>query len=169
MSVLAGSRVLVRCAVIAAALLIAPPAGVAIDSADDICAPASDPCVLSSSVDVDDGATLDFGLRTLRLQGSGQIDANAGTVIVKCGTLEVNTGTNLALKVRGPSGLGTIDGGNLMIEVNRACSENTSTRCMKDSDCDFGVCSKQVCELDRERQCMGDDMCDLGNCGVTVC
>ena len=169
MSTLATSRVLARGAVIAATLLIAPPAAFAIDSADEICAPATDPCVLGSSVDVDDGATLDFGSRTLRLQGSGQIDTNAGTVFVKCGRFEVNTGTNLALKVRGPSGFGTIDGGNLMVEVSRACSERTSTRCIQDGDCDFGICSKQVCELDRERQCSDDGMCDLGDCGVTVC
>ena len=156
-------------AAFAVALLIGPQVGFAIDSAGDICAPATNPCVLSKSVDVDDGSTLDFGSRTLQLLGSGQIDTNTGTVVVKCGKLEVNTGTNLALKVRGPNGFGSIDGGNLTVEVSRACSENTATRCMNDSDCDFGACSEQVCELDRDRLCIDDGMCDLGSCGVTVC
>jgi hypothetical protein len=157
------------CAAVTAALLFAPSAGSAIDSADDICTPTTNPCVLSASVDVDDGATLDFGSRTLRLQGSGQIDTNAGTAIVKCGKFEVSTGTSLALKVRGPSGFGTTDGGDLTVEVSRGCSTNTSTRCVKDSECDFGTCSVQVCELDRERECIDGSACNLGSCGATVC
>jgi len=169
MSALCDVRGLRFWATVATALLIAPVSAFAIDSADDVCAPATNPCVLSASVDVDDGATLDFGSRTLRLQGSGQIDTNAGTVVVKCGKLEVNTGTSLALKVRGPSGFGTTVGGDLTIEVSRGCSENTSTRCVKDGECDFGTCSLQVCELDYERGCVDDGGCSLGNCGVTVC
>lgn len=162
-------RVLAAGAALTAASGITPPTGLAIDSADDICAPATNPCILSNSVDVDDGATLDFGSRTLRLQGNGQIDTNAGTATIKCGKLEVNTGTSLAFKVRGPSGFGTIDGGNLAVEVTRSCSTKASTRCMRHTDCDFGTCSSQVCQLDRNRICANDDRCDLGTCGATVC
>lgn len=150
-------------------ILLASGRSLAIDSADDICSPAANPCILSSSVTVDDGSVLDFGSRTFQIQGSGQIDTGIGTTIVKCGKFVVNTGTSLALKVRGPSGFGTLDGGNLMVDVTRGCSTSQSTRCVKDSECDFGTCSSHVCALDADRLCSNDDTCDLGNCGATVC
>jgi hypothetical protein len=141
----------------------------AVDSAADVCAPATDPCIISNTVLIDDGATLDFGTRTLQVQGGGQLDTGAGAGIVKCGRFILNTGTALGLKVRGPSGFGSTDGGNLVMDVYRRCSTRTTTRCIKDSECDFGTCTSQVCDLDPNRLCLDDDSCVLGNCGVTVC
>ena len=94
----------------------------AVDAATDVCAAATNPCVISNTVVVDDGAVLDFGTRTLEVQGTGQIDIGAGAASIKCGKFLVNTGTNLGLKVRGASGFGTTDGGNLLVDVLRKCS-----------------------------------------------
>ena len=39
-----------------------------VDSPDDICAPAADPCVVAQDYDIVDGSVLDFGTRTLYLR-----------------------------------------------------------------------------------------------------
>ncbi len=151
------------------AVLALPRGAFAVDSAADVCAPATDPCIVSSPVVIDDGATLDFGTRTLQVQGAGLLDTGAGAGTVQCGKFVLNTGTNMGLKVRGPSGFGSIDGGNLVMDVFRRCSAQTTTRCIKDTECDFGTCTSSVCDLDRNRLCADAGNCDLGNCGVTVC
>ena len=156
-----------------AAAILAASAGfdraLAVDDANDVCAAATNPCVISNVVTVDDGATLDFGTRTLEVQGAGQIDIGANAATIKCGKFTVNTGTNLGLKVRGASGFGTIDGGNLLVDVLRKCSLKATTRCIKDSECDFGTCSSSVCQLDHNRLCADNANCQLGACGSTVC
>jgi hypothetical protein len=151
------------------AATLLPSAARAVDSADDVCAAATNPCVVSRVIAIDDGATLDFGTRTLEVQGAGQFDTGAGAGIIKCGKFVLNTGTNLGLKIRGPSGFGSTDGGNLVVDVLRRCSVQTATRCVKDTECDFGTCTSSVCELDADRLCAGDEGCELGNCGSTVC
>jgi cysteine-rich repeat protein len=139
------------------------------DSADDICGPSVDPCNITKGFDIVDGSVLDFGTRTVQLLTGGELDTNVGTAILKCGKFVSETGTAAGLKVRGPSGFGTIDGGNLILEANRRCDENQNTACIKDSECDFGTCTAAVCSLDRDRRCLDAGACQLGDCGATVC
>jgi cysteine-rich repeat protein len=150
------------------AISSATPAG-AISTANEVCAPAVDPCIVSKAYLIDNGATLDFGSRAVQIQGAGQFDTGVGAATIKCGKFSAINGTNIALKVRGPSGGGTVDGGNLVIEVARRCSARQTTSCIRDSECNFGTCSSQVCQLDADRLCVNDDSCDLGACGPTVC
>jgi hypothetical protein len=124
--------------VVAAALLglaAATPAA-AVSSADEVCAAAADPCVVSGPITVDDGAVLDFGLRTLRIEGSGVLDFGAGSATVRAGRVEVATSaTATPLVLHGDPGDGTVSGGQLLVEARRACSDDEQTPCLDAADC----------------------------------
>ena len=44
-----------------------------VQSADEVCAPSADPCVISTLVEVDAAYPLDFGVRTVRVAFSGEL------------------------------------------------------------------------------------------------
>ncbi|HXC52033.1 MAG TPA: hypothetical protein VN634_14185 [Candidatus Limnocylindrales bacterium] len=58
-------------------------------SANDVCPPAADPCVIDQVVDVNDNTLLDFGPRTLKITGPGQIRFGTGSPRVRSGKLIV--------------------------------------------------------------------------------
>jgi len=177
------------------ALVLVPSSGFSqVTSADDICAPTADPCTITSTVTVQDGAELDFGSRELRITGNGSLDTLAGAVAIRCGSFVADTGASVALKVRGPNGAGGIDGGLLTLEASRFCSGNPQVACFSDSGCSFGTCSAHLCTGDPrltctsnascasacingicsgqpKRFCANDAACDFGVCdtGVTRC
>ncbi|TFH22561.1 MAG: hypothetical protein E4H03_08135, partial [Myxococcales bacterium] len=64
---------------------VAPRAALAVSTADQICTPNADPCLITTVIKVDDGSTLDFGTRAVVLSGNGELDTGAGTVSVLCG------------------------------------------------------------------------------------
>jgi cysteine-rich repeat protein len=105
-----------------------------VDSASDVCSNASDPCVISDTVEVVDGATLDFGSRALQLQGGGMIDVQSGAATIKSGRLLVNV-SGTAFSLVGPSPFGGTAGGLIIIEVTKRCSGNTSIACLRSSTC----------------------------------
>jgi hypothetical protein len=137
----------VRIALSASVFVALSPASPAwaVSSADQVCAPTADPCIISSSIPVDDGAFLDFGLRAVQFTGSGQIDVGAGTARMSCGEITTNDSTTQVFKVRGPSGTGSVDGGFFTLEVRRACSLETSTTCIGDRGCELGTCTAKTC------------------------
>jgi cysteine-rich repeat protein len=141
----------------------------AAQSADDICPPSVDPCVISQPFVVESGATLDFGTRAVRIVSGGQLDIGAGAATIQCGSFSSETGTAVGLKVRGPNTSGETVGGDLVIEAMRTCVADPAKRCAQDEDCAFGTCDLSVCELDRARVCSDDAGCSLGTCGVAVC
>src|SRR5262245_27277647 len=105
------------------------------DSADDICAPSADPCVVSQIYNVT--GPLDFGLRTVRIIGSGRLFGEPD-ISVSAGKLEVDVGDVNAIDVDGA------DGGGVSISVYRACSGDAATRCLDDTTCTslaLGTCS----------------------------
>jgi cysteine-rich repeat protein len=157
------------CSLSLAAILCAPSLASAISTADQICGPAVNPCNITSTFSVEDGSVLDFGTRTVQILAGGRLDIGAGTATIKCGKFVTETGTNQALKVRGPSGFGTTDGGNLVLQVTRRCDQNSATSCIKDSECDFGTCTSSVCSGETSRLCLEDASCKLGTCAPTVC
>ena len=141
------------------------PVHAQVTSADQICDADEDPCVIDRSVEVADGAELDFGNRTLQVVSPGELDTGTGVVSVKCGRFRADTGDNVALKVRGPSTQGSgIDGGTLDLEARRQCSGNADTFCFDHGGCDAGTCTARKCFADPGVSCSTDANCNLGPC-----
>lgn len=153
----------------AASIAIPPPVFAAVGTADEVCPPSADPCIITQPVVIADGATLDFGTRAVRIEAGGQLDIGAGTATVRCGSFSSETGTAIGLKMRAPTAAGETVGGNLTVEAMRTCAADPDNLCTRDVDCDFGACAASVCELDRERACADDAGCELGTCSVTAC
>ena len=66
--------------------------------ADDLCAPAADPCVVAGDVSVDPGSTLDFGPRTLQL-AAGALVSWTGDLHIIAGQCDFQ-GVVVAVSVR---------------------------------------------------------------------
>jgi hypothetical protein len=96
-----------RRGVLALALSVLPTAAAA-TTADDLCAPTADPCVVSTAVAVTNGSTIDVRPRTLRIAAGGILDVGAGTMTLLAGTLTVDA--NGALRALGNA---TTSGGTL--------------------------------------------------------
>jgi cysteine-rich repeat protein len=106
-------------------------------SADDICAPTTDPCVITASWDVT--GPLDFGLRTVRITGGGRLKGQPD-VVLTCGALECDSGLTANPIIDAVGG----DNGSVTINAMRACSGDGSTRCFDDAACTgvgLGTCS----------------------------
>ena len=112
-----------------------------VDSADDVCPPTDDPCVITTTIKPDNNSILDFGDREVRVIGSGKIDLGNRRTTMICGDMTVNAGDVVALKIRGGNGAGATDGGTLSIRAQRSCSVDQDTKCINDLDCSFGSCS----------------------------
>jgi hypothetical protein len=109
-------------------------------SADDVCAPATDPCVVTETVEVEDGAILDFGLRGLEVAPGGLLDFADGTATVRCGRFLATTLAEAAINLRSEFG----DGGKATVQARRACSGALAQPCLEDADCGLlglGSCS----------------------------
>jgi hypothetical protein len=76
------------------ALGAAPAAGIA--DATGLCGVADDPCVVTTTIPVDDGAVLDLGARTLEVTGTGRLDVGAGTMTIRAGALVLRANGRLA-------------------------------------------------------------------------
>ncbi|MFN2375549.1 MAG: hypothetical protein ABR538_03370, partial [Candidatus Binatia bacterium] len=120
---------------LAAATLVTTPASavaVVAGSAAEVCPPTADPCVVSAAFDVAAGARLDFGLRALRVEGSGLLDFPSGGEVL-CGRLELATG-GVAIRVRG-SASDTVAPATVELKVRRRCALSPATPCLVESDC----------------------------------
>ncbi len=111
-------------------LLLLPSAARAVDtaaSADDICLPAEDPCVIDGIWDVT--GPLDFGGRTVsitltgRLRGVPSVSLSAGAIQIASGP-----GEN-AIDADGASA------GDISLRAYRSCSGDLSLLCRYDSQC----------------------------------
>ncbi len=184
-----------RSLLVPAVLLVAtslwPRPAEAVNSADQICAPAVDPCTIATPVLIDDGSILDFGAREVRVISTGLLDSGAGIAILRCGKFVAETGAIQAIKAR-TVGVG---GGNFILEARKRCSDNLDVYCFRDSgcksgtcaahvcsgratlacdedvDCTVGPCQAQRCQRDRLRQCVANADCSVGSCEIdaTVC
>ncbi len=118
-----------------------------VDHADELCDLSVDPCVIQEAIETVDGAVLDFGLRTLRIEGSGRIVSEGGDLTVLCGRFQAET-AGVAVELGGDalSGVraGGRAGGRLDLRARRACSRGPSVPCLTDSYCaarGAGACS----------------------------
>ncbi|HYB98613.1 MAG TPA: hypothetical protein VEC57_05705 [Candidatus Limnocylindrales bacterium] len=80
-------------------------------SADDICSPGTDPCVISATYDVT--GPLDFGERTVRLTGPARLRGQPD-ISITCGQLELQTGATAYPVIEGDGG----NGGSVAIDVD---------------------------------------------------
>lgn len=93
--------------------LSAPSAATAqVSTADQICNPASDPCVVSTTLTVVNESILDFGSRALLLTGTGRLVSQGGNVTILCRQLQMDANSQINL-----AGTATVAGGTLDISV----------------------------------------------------
>ena len=141
-----GSRVsLVACTGLVVLMLVSVPAvaNITASSANDVCAASADPCVVSAEVDIVGGSTLDFGARSLVVQGSGSLNFGAGAAAVLCGDLTTLSWSYPRIVVRGVVTEG-FTGGEALIVSRGSCSSDSTIPCMSDDDCQAagaGTCS----------------------------
>lgn len=114
-------------------------------SADDICEPSEDPCVITEKVNVllDDEdvlAVLDFGLRTVQTIGGGNFDFGGNSGELSAGRwLLGGSGNSIAAKANG-------FGGFIVVTARGTCSDDAERACLLDIDCE-----------DEEATCSGGD------------
>ncbi|HSP96947.1 MAG TPA: dockerin type I domain-containing protein [Candidatus Dormibacteraeota bacterium] len=92
--------------ILLAALLFAAPALATI--ADDLCAPAADPCVVTGTKNVDPGSIIDVGSRQLRVLGT--LDLTSGSMTLRAGEVRVESGGKLL-----GGGTPHLPGGTIMV------------------------------------------------------
>ncbi len=133
-----------RCAPVFFAILslaaAAPAPALPIQTADELCDPGTNPCVVSRPLEVSSDHPLDLGLRVVRIEGEGHL---SGTLDLSCGGFE----TDVAGR-RWMDATPSIDGDYIRplvkVVARRSCSGNSETSCMTDADCEdleLGSCT----------------------------
>lgn len=105
-------------------------------SADEVCAPGADPCVITGIVHVDPLYPLDFGLRAVRVTATGLL---VGSLDLRCGSF-VADGPGTWSQLGADPSVHT-----LSITARRACSGDASLACLDDGACiqaAAGLCSQ---------------------------
>lgn len=117
--------------------LVASPvqAGSLVMSADDLCDPSDDPCVVDAFYDV--GAPLDFGHRTLRVASGGRLRSPGFFLSVTAGRIVAETGGATAFH-------GGTTGGGVSLTAFKRCSDDPTVRCLTTAHCETeaaGTCT----------------------------
>src|SRR5262245_60800304 len=76
------------------ALLAAAPRALA-TTADALCAPAADPCVVNTTLTLDPGTTIDLGGRALTFGAAARVTVGAGTVDILAGPVRLLPGARI--------------------------------------------------------------------------
>lgn len=173
----------------AVALTAGDARAVVVTKASDVCAPAANPCSVTSSMEIPEGlctnntnqpcavnadcadpgfcklgaVVLDFGVRDVVLSGSGKFDFGTSSGGILCGDFTtVNTGT--VIDANGIAGGGS-DSGTVKLYSRRLCSAGASPHpCVYNTDCQLGACGTRRCTLGPKRACLGDLDCSIGPC-----
>lgn len=106
-------------ALAALALAVLPPRAHG-TVADDLCAPAADPCVVSTAVTIDADSTLDFGTRTLRLAPGAALSWKTN-LTVKAAICDFQTGGTVR------EGAGSLGSGFLELQCGSTTLAGTIT------------------------------------------
>jgi cysteine-rich repeat protein len=96
-------------------VLIGLPEHLDATTADDLCLPAANPCVVSTTVAVTTGSVIDVGPRELRIATGGALDVGNGTMTINAGQLTVQT--NGFVRAAGSASTG---GGSIIITAGSA-------------------------------------------------
>lgn len=78
-------------------------------TAADICAGTPDPCIVSTTINVEDMSILNFGNRALRLGPSGRLQAGSGTMTIIARMVTVDTGGIISARGSGSTRGGVIN------------------------------------------------------------
>lgn len=153
-------RLLLAASAAFACLVTAPAAQAMItaSTASDVCPLDADPCLITQTVNVTNGAILDFGLRAVSIVGAGSLDFAAGGTI-RCGSFSAT-----------PNSTAMVSRGTVRIDARRVCSGDSSRLCARDSVCDRGPCNPRRC-TDSSRSfvdCQADQDCS-GRCVASSC
>ena len=133
-------------------------------SADDVCAPSDDPCIITDTI-VSTGTTiLDFGHRAVEVRQGGRFDVGDGDLFIRCRSFDSSNATGAI--VRG--GEQNSGGGVFSVSAEATCTESEDV-CTEDTDCDVGVCDRQSCDGDLSLACSTDASCQLGSCSAYSC
>jgi cysteine-rich repeat protein len=134
--------------------------------ANDVCAPAADPCSVTQKYDVTPGAVLDFGTRSVAVTGSGQFNFGAGNGTILAGDFSAST-TGAAIDANDSLPSGGTSSGTVTVEARRRCTgASGDVPCLEADDCNLGTCGVRRCELDPAQVCTGDAACNIGPCRV---
>lgn len=179
----------IACMVAWASLAAAPAEALVVTKADDVCAPADDPCLVTSEMEIPDGlctndadqpcstnsdcvlpgfctvgsVVLDFGVRAVEVSGSGQFDFGTSSGSILCGDFE-STHISTTIDANGNSEGGS-RGGTVTVVARRLCSAGSEAYpCVFDSDCQLGTCGTRRCSLGEHRACLADLDCSIGPC-----
>jgi hypothetical protein len=110
-------RLLVVSIVLSVAVVVpAPVLALEADSADDVCAPDADPCIISEVVHVAPLANLDFGVRRVEIIDDGRLVFGRFGGTVSCGSFRA-TAPGVGVEMQKPVWATTA-----VIEARRACS-----------------------------------------------
>jgi cysteine-rich repeat protein len=86
---------MLRAFLLAALVASVAPRPVFATTADDICAPSADPCVVSTDVTVAPGSTLDFGTRQLDVKPGAGLMVQSGQMTISAGSVRLETNGDL--------------------------------------------------------------------------
>lgn len=109
-----------------------------VSSADDLCPPWENPCVISEIVTVDPPGDLDFGVRDVQVAQGGRLRLERANIL--CGSFRVD-GPELRTAI---VILDTDAIGSLIVTARRGCSLSPATPCLDDAACassGSGTCS----------------------------
>lgn len=95
-----------RAAVGALCLLLSAPA--LATTANDLCAAAANPCIVSSPVTVTNQSVIDVGARELRINSGGALDVGSGAMTIRAGRLTINPNGFVRAAGNASTGGGTI-------------------------------------------------------------
>jgi hypothetical protein len=82
-------------------------------TADDLCAPEADPCIVGGQVAVTDDSVLDFGARRLVIERGALVDVGTGNMTIAAG--EITVEANATVQALGPTGRIDISAGTIAI------------------------------------------------------
>ncbi len=106
-----------------------------VSDASQVCPPTADPCLVVDKIEINSGAVLDFGTRTIHLQGGGQFDFQSNSAQVLTGDLIADSwGGGSRIHVRKNPGGGMV-GGAATIVSRGSCSGDSSMPCQQDATC----------------------------------
>lgn len=149
-------------------LSVAPSFAIDADHADDVCAPTDDPCLVTSEIDIIDRSILDFGQRTLRVQGGGRLDFQIFSGTILCGNFEAST-SGAFLNASGTiPGVPETAGGLIQISARRGCQNDSSIACLRDLNCKRGQCNYRRCTAASAVSCSSNADCE-GLCAENIC